>query len=113
MKYADLFWVNLPAKDGREQRGRRPAIIWQDTDLFPHLPTVVVIPVSSQLDSLRFAPTVLLQPTAENGLSMPSVALVFQMVATDRKRFGTKIGHLDDSDLQSIAAIARQLQRLP
>jgi mRNA interferase MazF len=33
-----------------------------------------------------------IQPTAENGLSDPSVALVFQLRAVDRRRIGGRIG---------------------
>ena len=43
MRYGDLFWVELTERDGREQRGRRPALIWQNMDLFSALPTVLII----------------------------------------------------------------------
>ena len=83
MNHGDVYWVDLPDRGGREQRGRRPAIIWQDTTAFPRLPTVLIIPLSSQQDTLRFGGTVLLQPTATNGLTVASVALVFQLGACD------------------------------
>ena len=37
------------------------------------------MPLTSKLATLRFPATVLIQPDAQNGLSVPSVALVFQM----------------------------------
>ena len=30
MTVGDIHWVDLPAETGREQRGRRPAVILQD-----------------------------------------------------------------------------------
>jgi mRNA-degrading endonuclease toxin of MazEF toxin-antitoxin module len=112
VKHGDVFWVDLPDRGGREQRGRRPAIIWQDTSAFPRLPTVLIIPLSAQLDTLRFAGTVLVQPSAANGLAVPSVALVFQLGACDIRRIGQRLGQLDAPDLAKIREIALSLQNL-
>lgn len=112
MNYGDLFWANLPNRDGREQSGRRPVIIWQDTTGFSW-PTVLVIPLSTRMNTLRFPATMLLQPTPRNGLVAASVALVFQLGACDLHRFGNQLGALDDADLQSLQLIAKQLQLLP
>src|SRR5262249_6404394 len=111
MKYRDVFWVDIRAQGGHVQHGRRPAIIWQDTDVFT-LPTVLVIPLTSNQKTLRFDGTVLIQPSAQNGLAVPSVALVFQLAATDTQFLGKQLGHLDDPDLQAVADMARKLQRL-
>jgi mRNA-degrading endonuclease toxin of MazEF toxin-antitoxin module len=73
----DIHWVQLPAADGREQRGRRPAVILQDGHYAGGLPVVLVVPVTTARATMRFAGTVLIQPTAENGLPQVSVALVF------------------------------------
>jgi mRNA-degrading endonuclease toxin of MazEF toxin-antitoxin module len=112
MKYGDVFWVDLPDRQGREQSGRRPAVIWQDTAAFA-LPTVLMIPLSGQASALRFPATHEIQPTPKNGLGAPSVALVFQLGACDVRRFGAQIGELDDPDLQSLQTLARRLQKLP
>src|SRR5690242_7993147 len=112
MTLDDLYWVDLPDRGGREQRGRRPAIIWQDDTAFPNLPTVLLIPLTSRLDAQRFAGTWLVQPTPMNELSVASVALVFQLGAADIRRVTARIGRLDPTDLDAIRAIARKLQRL-
>jgi mRNA-degrading endonuclease toxin of MazEF toxin-antitoxin module len=108
----DVHWVEFPDRGGREQSGRRPAVIWQDSAAFPGLPTVLVIPLSSQQGTLRFGGTVLIRATPGNGLSMPSVALVFQLGACDARRIGQPLGSLSDSDLTAIRSIARKLQGL-
>jgi mRNA interferase MazF len=112
MKYADIFWVDFPGRGGHEQRGHRPAVVWQDSDQF-WLPTALVIPLTSRFSALRFRAVVRIQPSAQNGLAHPSLALVFQMNAIDLKRFGARLGRLDDPDIAAIADMAKKLQRLP
>lgn len=113
MKIADLHWADLPSRNGREQRGRRSVIIWQDMQAFGQLPTAVVIPLTSQLDTLRFPGTLLIQPTPQNGPAVPSVALVFQIGACDVRRIGDRMGQLDDADVLRVKDLACRLQRLP
>lgn len=112
MNHGDVFWVALPDRGGHEQRGRRPALVWQDTETFPPVSTVLIIPFTSRLDALRFPATLRVEPTPNNGLAMTSVAMVFQLGACDLRRIGRQLGRLDDSDLQAIEGIARPLQRL-
>jgi len=80
----DIYWVELPSANGREQRGRRPAIILQDETFAGTLPTVLVIPLTSSRRALRFSGTALIRSTQSNGLKADSVALVFQCRAIDR-----------------------------
>jgi mRNA interferase MazF len=88
----DIHWVDLPAADGREQRGRRPAVVVQADDYGGDLPVVLVIPLTTARAAMRFAGTTLIHPTAENGLRQASVALVFQLRAIDRQRIQERIG---------------------
>ena len=53
----DIHWVELPDAGGREQAGRRPAIVMQDDIYAGSLPTTMVIPLSSSLAALRFPGT--------------------------------------------------------
>jgi mRNA-degrading endonuclease toxin of MazEF toxin-antitoxin module len=43
----DIHWVDLPAANGREQRGRRPAVVLQDDDYGGNLPVVLVVPLTT------------------------------------------------------------------
>src|SRR5207244_9587120 len=112
VNHGDVFWASLPDRGGREQRGRRPVIIWQDVQQFS-TPTVLDIPVTSQQRALHLPATLPLQPTAANGLSAPSVALLFQLGACDLRRIGGRLGCLDAGDLDAVAALAKRLQKLP
>jgi mRNA interferase MazF len=80
MKRGDIVLVNLPqAADGagHEQVGTRPALIVHDDATSDTLSVVMIVPFTSNLNAQRFPHTILVQPSKANGLSMPSVLLVF------------------------------------
>ena len=86
MSVGDIHWVDLPAANGREQHGRRPAVVVQDDDYGGDLPVVLVVPLTTARAAMRFAGTTRIRPTAENGLRQALVALVFQIRTIDRRR---------------------------
>ena len=99
MKIGEIYWTRLASRGGREQAGRRPAIILQkDTNL----PTVLLVPLTTQQDALRFSGTVLIEPDSENNLSNISVALVFQLTALDKNSLERKIGKISKQNLEEI-----------
>jgi mRNA interferase MazF len=112
LNHGDIHWVNLPDRGGREQRGRRPAVICQDTAAFPRLPTVLTIPLTSKLDTQRFAGTYPPQPSPENGLTVPSIALVFQLGATDVTRVEDRLGMVGATDMAGLRELAAKIQKL-
>jgi mRNA-degrading endonuclease toxin of MazEF toxin-antitoxin module len=102
MNVGDVVWVDFPSGAGRAQAGRRPAIIAQAAPVLAALPTVLLIPLTSQHDALRFPGTVLVEPEAANGLRRPSVALVFQLTAIDKRFLGPQLGTVSQSLMASI-----------
>ena len=104
MKIGDIRWVELPDVGGREQSGRRPAIIMQDDGYSANLPTTIVIPLSSAMAALRFPGTAQVKATDSSGLRTESVALVFQIRAIDRGRIKETIGAVSTSELAEIRA---------
>lgn len=109
MTVGDIHWVDILPADGHEQGGRRPAILVQDEAYAGPLPVVLAIPLTTALSTLRFAGTVRVLPTAENGLRQPSVALVFQLRAVDRRRIRDRIGTVDAEVLREIFAALDKL----
>lgn len=99
MTVGDLYWVELPGRGGRAQAGRRPAIILQTIST---LPTTLLVPLTSQLDALRFPGTILVEPDQENGLRRPSVALVFQLTAVDSRFVTDRLGNVSEQVLEEI-----------
>jgi len=87
-------------------------VVVQDEGYGRRSPLVLVVPLTSQLAALRFPAAVRLDPTVENGLDVPSVAMVFQTRALDRSRFGRRIGRLSRADLRRVEAELRRLTGL-
>lgn len=99
MTVGELYWVELPVRGGHAQAGRRPAIILQTISA---LPTTLLVPLTSQLDALRFPGTILVEPDQENGLRRPSVALVFQLTAVDSLFVTSRVGNVSEQVLEEI-----------
>src|SRR5207249_4717247 len=95
MKRGEVWRVRLPFGAGHTQSGERPAVIVQDDPFNASLPTVLVVPFTSTQAALRFGGTMLVQPDRQNGLSTPSVALVFQTSALDKRDCIRRLGLVD------------------
>ena len=102
MARGDVLLVSLPPSDRREQSGRRPAVAVQ-TDQAGE-PMLIVAPVTSNLAALRFSFTVSVEPSPENGLTLPSIIMVFQMRAIDKARIIRRIGRVSNEDMERIDA---------
>ena len=109
MKKGEVWRVRLPSVPGHTQAGERPAVIVQNEPFLSSLPTVQIVPFTSQLAASRFPGTLLVQPDAQNGLTLPSVALAFQLSAQDKRNFLHRLGALDAGTLDQILALIRQL----
>jgi mRNA interferase MazF len=110
----DVLWIELPPADGHEQTGRRPAVVIHDETYAGQLPVVLAIPLTTATSTLRFPGTFLVQPTPTNGLRHPSVALVFQLRAVDRRRLRDLIGNVGAENLDQIfATLDKLLGRAP
>ena len=112
MARGDIWTVNFPVPSGvpgREQQGCRPAIIVQTDALDAGLSTVMVVPVTSKLNALRFPHNFRVDPSPQNGLSSASVLMVCQLRAIDKNRLGNNIGCLEQHHLQQLETEIRGL----
>jgi len=112
MARGDVVSVDLPAPPGgagREQSGRRPALAVQADNVGGHLPTLMIIPFTSQMSALRFPLTMQVQPSRMNGLSQPSVLLVFQLRVIDQSRVIRTLGRLEPAYLDQLDGLMRRL----
>ena len=60
MDIGDVYTVEIPFSNGHEQAGIRPAIIIQDPQFERQLPTVLIVPLTSQLAAQAFSETFLI-----------------------------------------------------
>jgi mRNA interferase MazF len=112
MARGDIITVDLPAPAGRaghEQVGYRPAIVVQADVTDASLPTTMIVPLTSNLNALRFPHTICVDPSPQNGLTKPSVLLVFQLRAIDKRRLGTTVGQLEGHHLRELETEMRHL----
>ena len=110
MARGDIVLVNLPrpaSGTGHEQVGRRPALVVHDDTTSPTLSVIMIVPFTSKLSARRFPHTILVDPSPENGLTLPSVLLVFQLRAIDRSRIGKTIGCLEAEWMECVNAEMR------
>ena len=102
MARGDVLLVNLPPSRRREQSGRR-AVVAVQTDIAGE-PMLMIAPITSNLGALRFAFSVRVEPSPDNGLTSPSVVMIFQMRAVDKSRIIRKLGQLSPADMERIDA---------
>lgn len=98
MQFGDIFLVEIPTSDGREQAGTRPAILAQSSNL-EKTPTILIVPLTSMLKATDFLFTFAIHPDQLNNLDVVSIALVFQLRAIDKRRLKNKIGRISDNTL--------------
>jgi mRNA interferase MazF len=111
MGRGEVWFVHFPRGAGHVQAGTRPVVVVQNDAANAQLPTALVVPFTSQSSTLRFPGTVLIRPDQRNGLTLPSVALTFQMQVADHSFFLRHLGVLDPQDLGRVLAALDQLIR--
>ena len=100
MRRGDLVTVALQGAYGKP----RPALVIQ-SDLFADHPSVTFLPVTSEL---RATPLfrVRVDPSPENGLSVPSQVMVDKVQSVPREKIGPVFGRLA---AESLLAVNRAL----
>ncbi|HKB38952.1 MAG TPA: type II toxin-antitoxin system PemK/MazF family toxin [Gemmataceae bacterium] len=102
MKRGEVWRVRLPSVPGHTQAGLRPAVIIQEDQATAALPTVLIVPFTGTQAASRFLGTLTVRPDEQNGLTVPSVALVFQQTAIDKSNCLQRLGVLDPVTLDQI-----------
>ncbi len=108
----DVLHVDLPPPPGgrgHEQAGYRRAVAVQADGIGAGLQTILVVPTTGELAALRFPHTIRVEPSATNGLTMPTVILVFQLRALDRSRILGKAGCLESQYVRQLIGEMRSL----
>ena len=101
MRRGEIRWAELGPYRNQEQTGRRPVVVWQSDSLTARLQSVLVVPLTTNLDRARLAGTALIA-TSDTGLPADSVALAFQMRAIPRASLKTRVRALSPTELAEL-----------
>jgi len=72
-------------------------------------PMLMIAPVTSNLNALRFKFAVKIEPSNDDGLTQTSIVMIFQMRAIDKSRIVKLIGKLSTEDLAKVDSEIRQM----
>jgi mRNA interferase MazF len=101
LRRGEIWWADLGVHRPLEQTGRRPVIVWQSDALTRVLQSVLVIPLTTNMNRSDLAGTAIVS-ASHKGLSEDSVALAFQMRAVPKAALHTRIRQLSDSELAEL-----------
>ena len=101
MKRGEIWWADLGPYRSQEQTGRRPVIVWQSDRLIRLLQSVLVVPLTTNLERAKLAGTALIAASA-GALSQESVALAFQMRAIPKAHLKALIRSLSADELAEL-----------
>ena len=101
MKRGELWWANLGDHRPLEQTGRRPVIVWQSDALSSVLQSVLVVPLTTNLDRAHLAGTAMIE-ASELGPPQESVALAFQMRAIPKRALEARMRPLTETELAEL-----------
>ena len=102
LKRGELWWADLGAYRPREQTGRRPVVIWQSDTLTRVLQSILVVPLTTNLDRANLAGTALIDSSPSGVPPEDSVALAFQMRAILKSALQAKIRDLVESEVEEL-----------
>lgn len=98
----DIFYADLSKNTVRsEQGGIRPVIVIQNDTGNKYSPTVIVLPITSEIKKANMPTHCILHKSDRNGLSVDSMILAEQIRVIDKSRLLDQIGYLDNTKEQS------------
>ena len=102
MKMFDIYYANLSKNTvDSEQGGIRPVIIVQNSVGNKYSPTVIVLPMTSEIKKVNMPTHCIVHRSDKNGLKVDSMVLAEQIRVIDKSRLQDYIGFLDNSKEQN------------
>lgn len=95
-----VVWADFGPSAGREQSGRRPAVVVSSDDFADTLDLLVIVVPCTRTDR-EWPNHVLL--TGPTGLTTPTFAMTEQPRTISRERVHRVLGHVDDACITDIA----------
>ncbi len=102
MRMFDIYYANLSKNTIQsEQGGIRPVIIIQNDMGNKYSPTVIVLPITSEIKKENLPTHCIIHKTDKNGLKVDSMVLAEQIRVIDKSRLLNKIGYLSNVNEQN------------
>lgn len=95
----DVIFSEFPDNDGSVQSGYRPGIVIQNNIGNKYSPTLIAIPLTSQIKNLNQATHMIIESDDKNGLKVDSMLLAEQIATIDKKK-SKKIGFISNRRTQ-------------
>ena len=96
-----IYYADLSPVKGHEQAGYRPVLVLQNNVLNRFLNTIVIVPITSNLQAKGYLTTFFL-PKKISKLPSDSVALLFQIRTLDKSRLKKFVSILNSELLKQI-----------
>ena len=109
----EIWQVNWSPGRGSGQTGKRPVLVVQTNPANhnPRYPNTIVVAVSTKG---RDVPThVRVEPSATNGLSLPSSIKCEQVMTISKRRLEKRLGRLSSDDLSRVNAALQLVLEIP
>ena len=102
MKMFDIYYADLSKNTvNSEQGGIRPVIVIQNDIGNRHSPTLIVLPITSEIKKENMPTHCILHRSIKNGLKVDSMVLAEQIRVIDKSRILDYIGYLDNTNEQN------------
>jgi len=105
MQIGEIWLVQLADITGTETSGTRPVLV---ITLHSQTSLCTIIPLTSNPNASRFPNTYQISSSNINGLSVDSVAMIFQLRSLSFGRFLYKIGNLEQQHFARIKTLVKQ-----
>lgn len=102
-KRGDVYWADLNPFFGSEQGGTRPVLVLQNDAGNFFSPTIIVAPMSSQVDKRTDLPTHIVLEQVR-GLDGPSLIMLEQLKTIDKRRVRSYAGKLTKEQMAEVEA---------
>ena len=102
-KRGDVYWADLNPFFGSEQGGTRPVLVLQNDAGNFFSPTLIVAPMSSQVDKRTDLPTHIVLAQVR-GLDGPSLIMLEQLKTIDKRRVRSYAGKLTKEQMAEVEA---------
>jgi mRNA interferase MazF len=100
MRQGEIWYAHLDPVKGSEQSGYRPVVIISGNLLNQYLPVVVCFPLTTKIKNYKG--NVVLQPDANNNLTLASEVLTFHIRSVAKERLEKKIGKLTEAQITTL-----------